>query len=106
MPGTGRFLHCLVRPEGSPRTLPGYGRGLWIQVTVLVAQCIPTCGSVGASLCRTFRSKYFSRYSPKTFSTTANDTFLGDGFLRRRSNNPDRKSTRLNSSHLVISYAV
>jgi hypothetical protein len=21
----GRFLHCLARPEGSPRTLPGYG---------------------------------------------------------------------------------
>src|ERR1019366_6576135 len=64
-----------------PNICSVYGRGLWIQDMVLVAQCIPTCGSVGASLCRTFRSKYFSRYSPKTFSTTANDTFLGDGFL-------------------------
>src|SRR5256885_6754121 len=28
------------------------------------------------------------------------------GLYRRRAGNPDRKSTRLNSSHLVISYAV
>src|SRR5205807_7175948 len=31
---------------------------------------------------------------------------VGRLLLRGRCNNPDRKSTRLNSSHLVISYAV
>src|SRR2546426_5710002 len=56
-------------------------------------------GMDGFELCSKIRETQLNRSTPVVFVTGMND-------FQSRANSIDRKSTRLNSSHLVISYAV
>src|SRR5256885_7615324 len=66
-------------------------------------RCLAPPGLAGCAPCRLCRHGH-SAPIPHAFAPAALRASLAPG--DRRKAHPDRKSTRLNSSHLVISYAV
>src|SRR5690349_23566314 len=100
LPGRGIPLWLCDAPlgRGMPLwlALPGRGMPLWLALAFAVGLALPrrsrSTGAVGWSCTIGMRSVRFTLYC----------AYAPDGVLRGE----DRKSTRLNSSHVEISYAV